>query len=592
MSSTASNRTARQSSGNPHRNHDVYIRRVNDLALQLNGDRDWSAGPASNARDALSKIRALMNDKVDPVFSSLFDNLPESGYLFEDDDLVGVVLEDLDRFSMTCEAVCNTADLGPYSDLDDRLYAMWPHALKWLSFFHPGAGRIRAPTTAPNLHLVLTNLALIYLSIFQANRGHAERLLVERPDMLHPAFDLWLYFPRYVPPIARPSGFDPVDTIHNILNAVSYIRNLVSAWDDPHMQRRARTMPISTSDARMIFVRELRRHVRGKGGLHVHFAKQNQYLTELPISPELAQDVWFVQFQLQEQILHLPTFRLDVSPRSFLRSVVSAGDYCIQRGLYMCASQAVSLILSVCEAGGSNRTLIRSIEAGAYTLLVDAGSKSGENRPVFDFSRRLSLGLAQQSVLRTFHRLHGDRYVSPEKIARDPKEVSYAQTVLYNYCYRYTLYAAVRDRGGGLAHVPCSNDTSVRGRISVARFVSVLVETYITARRSVNRRTGAGRIAKHAAQQTALGVCMRPPEVVSGVLEVLAQGKQPIVVIEAIPEYPGVRVLVRSYEGDAPLPDPTEPIRDAFVEVRITLGHIEHARVLPFTYHIAFFTSA
>ncbi|TRM56505.1 hypothetical protein BD626DRAFT_587310 [Schizophyllum amplum] len=426
MSSTPSNRTraARQSS--PHRNHDVYVRRVHNLVLQLNGDRDWSAGPASNPRNALSKIRALLTDKVDPVFSSLSDDLPDSGYLLEDDELVGVVLEDLDCFSMTCEAVGRTAsNLGLYSDLDDRLYAMWPHALKWLAFFHPGNGRIRCPTAASHRHFVLGSLALIYLLIFQTNRGHVKRLLVERPDMLHPIFDLWLKFPQYVPPVAGQSKFDPIDTIHNILKAVACIYNLVAGWDNSHNQRGARSITINGDDARDIFIRELRRHVRGKGGLHVHFAKRNQYLLELPMPPHLAEGTWHTHLEQQIHILNLPAFQLDVAPRSFLRSVVSSGNHCIQRGWHECALRAVAVVIVVCEASSSNRTLRRCIEAGAYDLLLAAAKISEGDRAVQSLSYKLSIGLAQQSLLRAFHRMHGDRFVYPEKLSRDPKQASY-----------------------------------------------------------------------------------------------------------------------------------------------------------------------
>ncbi|TRM56500.1 hypothetical protein BD626DRAFT_440929 [Schizophyllum amplum] len=611
MSRAGSNHAARHLARNPHRNHDVYIRRVHDLGLQLNGERDWAAGPASNPRDALSKIRALMNDRIDPVFSSLFDDLPESGYLLEDDDVVGVVLEDLDRFSMICEAVCNVADLGPYSDLDDKLYAMWPHALKWLAFFHPGDGRIRPPTTAPNLHLVLTNLALVYLSMFQANRGHAERLFVERPDMLHPVFDLWLHFPRYVPPVARQPEFDPVDTIHNILNVISYMHNLVAGWDHPHVQRRSRKMPINKDDARDLFIRELQRHARGKGGLHVHFAKQNQYLAELPMPPRLADQVWYIHFQLQTEVLNLPMFRLDVSPRSFLRSVVSAGECCIERGMHTYALRAVDIISLVCEAGGNNRTLIRSIEAGAYTLLSNAGEVLKEDRSVAALSHRISLGIAQQSVLRAFHRIHGDRFVSSDKLPGDPTRATYAETVFYNYCYRYTLYAAVCKKGAGLAHMPCSNETGphVRGGVRVCP----CGEGFYCSKECQRKHWRAGHRTNCCAADGPWGLhglislgdilylnveanlCIRqrPPAVVSGVLEVYRQGRQPIIVIEAIQEYPGTYASVRSFEDDvfaALLADPTEPIHEAFIEVRITLGRTRHARILPFKYDIAYFT--
>ncbi|TRM56501.1 hypothetical protein BD626DRAFT_519416 [Schizophyllum amplum] len=488
---------------------------------------------------------------------------------------------------------------------------MWPHALKWLAFFHPGDGRIRAPTTAPNLHFVLTNLAIVYLSIFGATRGHAERLLVERPDMLHPVFDLWLRFPRYVPPVARQSFFDPIKPIQNILKAVSYMRNIVAGWDDSHVQRRARSMPISAQDARDIFIRELRRHIRGKGGLHVHFAKQNRYLTELSMPSQLAKNVWYRHFELQAQILNLPAFRLDVSPRSFLTSVVSAGDCCIQRGLYECAARAVSIISLVCEASGSNRTLIRSIEAGAYTLLLNAGNISEKDHHVsVGFSHRLSLGLAQRSVLRTFHRLHGDRYVPPDQITGDPTQASDAETVLYNYCYRYTLYAAVYKRGGGLSQVPCSDvETSLHTPPAVR--ICPCGDVYYCSEpcqrthwQAIHREAccaADGPWGLHGIislsdivylnVEAYLCISRRPPEIVTGVLEAHAQGKQPIVVIEATHVYPGVYLSVRSVEADE-FPDPTEPVREAFVEARITLGRTQHVRILPFTFDIAFFANA
>ncbi|KAI5891862.1 uncharacterized protein SCHCODRAFT_02506491 [Schizophyllum commune H4-8] len=551
------------------------VQRVNmiqDIAFQLNGNTPWSQGPASNRRDALDKLRVLLEPA--DAFPGLSDKDNRTKRLAEDDPAIEAITMEIRIFSFACEAVCTLEDGG--GDVNDMLYRFWPNAIDWLAFLHPGSDSVYPTKSSSGNYLVLEGLTKAYLYIFQYNRGHMERLLIDRPDMLFFVFDFWLRFPRYIPETMLHPEFNAADTIHTLLNAVSTLYNMVSGWDLPHPQRRSQRNLISVDDARAIFVRELQRHL-GKGGLHTFFTKQNEYLAHLFIPPRLVGRVWYMQFELQSLIIRNPAFARDICPRAYLRSIVESTNILLDQRLHRDAIAGADLLGILCQATESNKTLMRALEAGAYSIIKRIGMAS-EDYNVIEFTHQLCTGLAQASVLRVFHRLHKDEF-DPEPTPMDPKRRLNYKTVIRQFSSRYKFYLVEMKSEKHWKQFPCSNDA--------LEYAFVRVAMRSTAPSDVSVSTGRKHTTLRAARTMGRGAYTRPQEIAANILSMHERGKLPVVTFEQSQIYPAVRATVRALEEDSLCA--SAPRGTVFLEVKINLGRDQPTRMLPFTYTVDFF---
>ncbi|KAL1725135.1 hypothetical protein EV714DRAFT_277803 [Schizophyllum commune] len=546
---------------------------IQDIAFQLNGNTPWSQGPASNRRDALDKLRVLL-EPVD-AFPGLSDKDGRTQRLAEDDPRIEAITMEIRILSLACEAVCTLEDGG--GDVNDMLYRFWPDAIDWLAFLHPGGDTVFPTKSSSGNYLVLEGLTKVYLYIFQYNRGHMERLLIDRPDMLFFVFDFWLRFPRYIPETMLRPGYNAADTICTLLEAVSTLYNMVCGWDLPHPQRRSQRNLISADDARAIFVRELQRHLQ-KGGLHPLFTKQNHYLVHLPTSPRLVGKVWFKQFQLQSLIIRLPSFARDICPRAYLRSVVEGANVCLDQRFHLDAVAGADLLGILCQAAGSNNTLKRALEAGAYSVVKRIGMAS-EDYNVVEFTHQLCTGLAQASVLRVFHRLHKDEF-EPEPTPMDPQGRLNYKTVIRQFSSRYNCYLVKTKREKLWKQFPCSNDAgSHEARVRVCPCGDAF---YCSKRCNVTLLDVLFyTIVAH------IYVVQRPQEIAPSILSMHTKGKLPVITFEQSQIYPAVRATVRALEEDSPRA--SAPRGTVFLETKMNLGGDQPTRMLPVTYTVEFF---
>ncbi|KAL1672454.1 hypothetical protein EV122DRAFT_294869 [Schizophyllum commune] len=500
------------------------VNMMQDIAFQLNGNTPWSQRPASNRRDALDKLRVLLEPA--DAFPGLLDKDGRTQRLAEDDSRIEAITMEIRILSLACEAVCTLEDGG--GEVNDMLYRFWPDAIDWLAFLHPGGDTVFPTNSSSGNHLVLEGLTKVYLYIFQYNRGHMERLLIDRPDML--------FFVSALYTMLRP-GYNAADTICTLLEAVSTLCNMVCGWDLPHPQRRSQRNLISADDARAIFVRELQRHLH-KGGLHPLFTKQNHYLVHLPTSPRLVGKVWFKQFQLQSLIIHLPSFARDICRRAYLRSVVEGANVCLDQRFHLDAVAGADLLGILCQATGSNYTLKRALEAGAYSVIKRIGMAS-EDYNVVEFTHQLCTGLAQASILRVFHRLHKDEF-DLEPTPMDLQRRLNYKTVIRQFSSRYNCYLVKMKREKLWKQFPCSNDA--------LEYASARVATCSTAPSDVSR----------------------PQEIATSILSMHKMGKLPMITFEQSQIYPAVRATVRALEEDSPRA--SAPRGTVFPETKMNLG--------------------
>ncbi|KAL1688839.1 hypothetical protein GGG16DRAFT_115662 [Schizophyllum commune] len=284
-------------------------------------------------------------NEADGVFDTLYGDVPGSGTFSGTSGLEQDVL-------LALEKLCDMYNDGDAKYQSEGAFqTIWPHALKWVSFMHPTAGRLHEPFAG----LVDTSRAMIaitrvYRILFEVNAGEVAQLREERLHVLQPLLELWLAAPDYAPSWTR--GPDATTATHNIILAVY-----------------AALHAVAQDGAGEFFVSQLRQIMPTTRGLDRQIVRLMHSIVELPITPTSPRALVMHFGVLAAVLTRYP--RTCPFPRSVLKAIVATAHHCLEHeDMKDVACSATALLEALCKVHTDNHTLVRLIEVDILGLIL------------------------------------------------------------------------------------------------------------------------------------------------------------------------------------------------------------------------------
>ncbi|TRM56181.1 hypothetical protein BD626DRAFT_259392 [Schizophyllum amplum] len=392
----------------------------------------------------LAELTSILKHGI--AFSILSVSPPEEANLSSDDSIVKEILKSINVFLSVCEA-----SLKPHCTalLQDRLLVIWPGVFRWIEFMHPDTCRVSPTGTTRSVCPVIALIIRTYAVAFTGPRAHVQRLILDRPDVLSLVFSLWLYFPHHIPASAT------VADVHcrNLIHAVRLIFRTVDSWAEPGRRSPTAAQTPNAKIARESCVSALGGATTSVQALYGCLADQTRHLIALSASGA----TWTEHFDVQYQVVRIPSFLCNPCPRAVLTATIAGGRHCIVQDVsaHEGALAAVSFVLALCRASDDNRPLIRAIHAGAYDLVERIG-KVDASYDVSAFVGQVGAGLGQVSVLRAFNRKHA-------AVLREPDiawtSLNY-RAIAHTFRSHYSFYreGTMRELGPQRSYLKCHNE--------------------------------------------------------------------------------------------------------------------------------------
>ncbi|KAL1741740.1 hypothetical protein HDZ31DRAFT_66630 [Schizophyllum fasciatum] len=410
---------------------------LRNLAQELAGDIPFS--PGTTRQSALATMLRILNSKTNPAFASLMSD-PPPGILDYDSDIVGLIVASFSVFAISCMA----SEVPQNHVLAAPVRALWPHTIKWAAVLHPARRRVRYSSDGaadPGRKVLIGVIVQIYLNIVHSEPAHVKPFLHDSPDAVAQALELWLRFPKYI----AQSDPDAANWAHSLgLSVADLYELLIDPEGSP------------TAEDRTLFLDSLRATIGTERTLQRAVYLQTDFLRGCAMPVSLSHgEVWREHFRILLRLICLPEFWPAKVPRKAITSVVSAAQHCIaQPETQKAAFSAVRLVAGLCCITGSNRPLVRAVDAGIFEVMYRLGHSS-ENFDLSDFVQHMCAGLVQPRLIRAFRR-RGRLPPSARKGPRPPKATWHDVVSAYE---KYSdLYSTSKGTGGWRRFMQCQND--------------------------------------------------------------------------------------------------------------------------------------
>ncbi|KAI5886282.1 uncharacterized protein SCHCODRAFT_02517746 [Schizophyllum commune H4-8] len=362
------------------------------LANELAGFVPFS--PGYDRRKTSAKMTAMLIAYDRAAFSTLACD-PLLCVQQRRTDVIRVVALSMGTFSSVTN-VCR--ELKDISDVPEQIMrTFWPRIVVWGAALHPTHGHLTLAgfDTKPALGSLLQAYSMLCLDSIPILKPflHANSAFVSE------ALDLWLYFPRYLPPSSMETTAMVTSTTHTI-------RALFKTLVSPNSRMPAHDRP--TSEDRTLFVAALRRVLDRKRDLLLAIAAQTKFMIKLRDVASLAdlmpttQESWSVYFRVVIDLVALPDLKGTSIPGDTITSIVIAGRNCSkERKTGEGAMCAIYLLDILCRSARSNRPLARAVQAGLFDLLraIPADWKI-EEHDISDLIRLVCSGIHYARVIR------------------------------------------------------------------------------------------------------------------------------------------------------------------------------------------------
>ncbi|TRM66485.1 hypothetical protein BD626DRAFT_482795 [Schizophyllum amplum] len=310
----------------------------------------------------------------------------------------------------------------------------------WVEFLHPMNGR-PFPLQGVATYKSITSLSMMIRKILVCDEDYVAPFIRNNPRAMFLVMDLWAHCTTYL----RGSGVEHLaQTIRTVSDSLNAIVIAV----------------VSDDASKSAFAHELNQAVGGNTmRLFQHIAAQTRFLerTETPVS-EIT--VWSSHFRLARTLLFISGCTDAVSPRRFMRQIISGAQYCLQPqttartrdAMREAASLAADVLWELITGKMSTQNIIHAVKEGMFCLFVQLRMNFGDIPNVL----RLGITLLNSFWLPTVLRAFRSRY----KRALDCDKVTLEQgkEVASAFHMHWDAYSICKEIKPWMHAIPCHGD--------------------------------------------------------------------------------------------------------------------------------------
>ncbi|KAI4522923.1 hypothetical protein K525DRAFT_255174 [Schizophyllum commune Loenen D] len=395
-------------------------------------------------RPSFVRVKAILGRGT--AFRLLDDDLLRPDLPWEMDGFqVNVLLEAMSAYSLYTEA----SNLPEYASLRAIKPMELAEMFRWVDLVHPLNGRLIPTPGRRTYGPIISSISTMFSSLIRKKEDEFVQLAWKDPHIIALVMDLWLHYPRYL----LHYGEELSETICIITASAISTFNGLAATEGGEGYIVARLLA-------MVGGRHRYRHI-----LRL-FSEQIAFIDRINIRSKF-EFFWKLQFALVAAMVQSSEFAGITAPLCFFQSLLigyqrALGQPDNETMISLSADAAEILDRLVCMAINTTN-LRRAIRAGVYGVLFDVERTWGKGDNLFSASvNHLESSLTIASILRAFHRQHGELLHPPEQPdARRSFIEDRFKSLLSTYRMVWQQYTKAKSVSTWKLLFPCNNANAV-----------------------------------------------------------------------------------------------------------------------------------